>query len=467
MRIFIGSSSDKLQNAKTIAKALRKDGHEVIGWWESASFRGGDFTLQRLIDMSDLCHGAVFIFGKDDLKWMNRTTSTRGRPKGKPVDTVRDNVVLEYGLFVGKHGPRRVAILTQEKVKLPSDLQGVTYINTGNKHILKVREMFSEDGYIDHRFRYDFHVYTDRIRSLQVIPKPPYNWSSRLLYVGKVGADLWERVENDYAYRSSREHAKVISKIGKLTKHIHVRIDNVISIGPGIGSLDTSAIQSLNIDSHKCYVPIDMNYYLLLKASKTVDDADLATTVPFAIHGDFEEGMNEIGNMLRELIGHNLFLMLGGTFGNIESAEAPFFGGLRSCMRKGDYFLLDTFVQSSNYADNKDTFRDLQNQPSSVVTIMVYAASAILDETQETIAQDVNQFIRTGPIPTSDVADTKGFSFCVGPDNKPVLHVRRYHPIRLRDFCIEKGFEVVKRSTVHTDNPAADRGLYLLRRTGN
>lgn len=66
MRIFIGSSSEQKTIASRIALALKKDNHEVLAWWDKDVFRAGDYTLDRLIELSKVCQGAVFVFGSDD-----------------------------------------------------------------------------------------------------------------------------------------------------------------------------------------------------------------------------------------------------------------------------------------------------------------------------------------------------------------------------------------------------------------
>ena len=40
----------------------------------------------------------------------------------------RQNVVLEFGYFVGKLGRERVACLLKKPVEKPSDMQGIVYI---------------------------------------------------------------------------------------------------------------------------------------------------------------------------------------------------------------------------------------------------------------------------------------------------------------------------------------------------
>ena len=49
--------------------------------------------------------------------------------RGKEHAAVRDNVVLEYGLFLGQLGPNRVFLIhpRDEETTLPSDLEGVNH----------------------------------------------------------------------------------------------------------------------------------------------------------------------------------------------------------------------------------------------------------------------------------------------------------------------------------------------------
>jgi hypothetical protein len=46
--------------------------------------------------------------------------------RGAEFDTARDNIVFEYGLFLGRVGPGRAFVIQEEGTKLPSDLYGIT-----------------------------------------------------------------------------------------------------------------------------------------------------------------------------------------------------------------------------------------------------------------------------------------------------------------------------------------------------
>jgi len=64
---------------------------------------------------------AVFIFARDD-KQISR---------GRKFDSTRDNVILEFGLFVGKLGSEKCFVVipkNRKGMKIPSDLDGFTFI---------------------------------------------------------------------------------------------------------------------------------------------------------------------------------------------------------------------------------------------------------------------------------------------------------------------------------------------------
>ena len=64
---------------------------------------------------------AVVLMTRDDIG------SERGKPD-EPRPRARQNVILELGMFLGRLGRERVAILYQAGVELPSDINGLEYI---------------------------------------------------------------------------------------------------------------------------------------------------------------------------------------------------------------------------------------------------------------------------------------------------------------------------------------------------
>lgn len=114
-KIFIGSSTE----AKEIALAIQ---HELkdfvdVDVWSQGMFRAGSIPLEVLVQALEGFDFAVFIFSPDDLIKMREVS----------FSSVRDNVVFELGLFIGKLGRTRCIFVSPygQDLHVPSDLKGV------------------------------------------------------------------------------------------------------------------------------------------------------------------------------------------------------------------------------------------------------------------------------------------------------------------------------------------------------
>ena len=90
--------------------------------------------MEKLETYSDV--GYVFvILTPDDLGGFVELGSKWSRPQRlrKFLKTAqnrpRQNVILEFGFFVGKLGRERVACLLKKPVEQPSDMQGIVYLS--------------------------------------------------------------------------------------------------------------------------------------------------------------------------------------------------------------------------------------------------------------------------------------------------------------------------------------------------
>ena len=115
-KLFIISSTEALAVANEVHSQLQPDVFSTV-WSEGVFFAGGYSleALEKAVEESDF---AVAIAQDDDI------VETRG---GK-YPTLRDNVLFELGLFMGRLTRYR-AFLVHPKVanlKLPSDLHGLT-----------------------------------------------------------------------------------------------------------------------------------------------------------------------------------------------------------------------------------------------------------------------------------------------------------------------------------------------------
>lgn len=118
-KLFIISSSE----AKPVATELRAQlEHDVFSTiWSDGVFFAGGYPLEALEKAVSESDFAVAIAQPDDV--------VRSRRKVQP--TLRDNVLFELGLFMGKLTRHR-AILVHPRVpslKLPSDLHGLTLLS--------------------------------------------------------------------------------------------------------------------------------------------------------------------------------------------------------------------------------------------------------------------------------------------------------------------------------------------------
>lgn len=56
----------------------------------------------------------------------------------------RQNVILEFGFFIGKLGRKRVCCLYKERVELPSDMHGMVHVSFLNS-VNEARDMIAKE----------------------------------------------------------------------------------------------------------------------------------------------------------------------------------------------------------------------------------------------------------------------------------------------------------------------------------
>jgi CRP/FNR family transcriptional regulator, cyclic AMP receptor protein len=117
-KLFIMSSSEAKKVADALRAGLEKDVFSKV--WDDGVFFAGGYPLEALEQQVNESDFAVAIAEPDDIM----------ESRGVRARTLRDNVLFELGLFMGKLSRYRT-ILIHPKVKdlkLPSDLQGLTLI---------------------------------------------------------------------------------------------------------------------------------------------------------------------------------------------------------------------------------------------------------------------------------------------------------------------------------------------------
>lgn len=115
-KIFIGSSVEGLNVAYSIQQNLTHDAEITV--WDQGVFELSSTTIESLVNVLEKSDFGIFVFSSDDIT----------KIKDKEFNAVRDNVLFEFGLFIGKLTRERVyfVIPSDTELHLPTDLIGIT-----------------------------------------------------------------------------------------------------------------------------------------------------------------------------------------------------------------------------------------------------------------------------------------------------------------------------------------------------
>ena len=114
-RIFIGSSSEALDVAERIKDFFSPD-YECFLWTDDV-FKNNESFLETLVKSASLFDFGFMVFSADD----------KGTIRNEHFETPRDNILFEYGLFLGRVGLDRAYIIAEETVRIPTDMLGITH----------------------------------------------------------------------------------------------------------------------------------------------------------------------------------------------------------------------------------------------------------------------------------------------------------------------------------------------------
>lgn len=124
-RLFIASSAEGLPVAEAVN--IKLENVARVKQWDNA-FDLSSVTIDALVARAKDSDFAVFVFHKDD----------EATIRGESYSIVRDNVILELGLFIGALGRPNCFVLVpksvDDKFRLPSDLSGVTVTTYDDAH---------------------------------------------------------------------------------------------------------------------------------------------------------------------------------------------------------------------------------------------------------------------------------------------------------------------------------------------
>ena len=118
-RLFVGSSSEGLSIAYALQENLESDAEITV--WTQGIFEPSQFVLESLLATLQSSDLGVFVISPDD----------HATIRGTQAPVVRDNVLFELGLFVGRLGRDRSIFLIPKgtDLHLPSDLHGVIAVS--------------------------------------------------------------------------------------------------------------------------------------------------------------------------------------------------------------------------------------------------------------------------------------------------------------------------------------------------
>lgn len=115
VKVFIASSSEGLIIANAIKEHVSKY-CDVTLWSSNRTFKLSDYPIESLERAANSSEYGIFVFTPDD-----KISSRK-----KSGFSARDNVVFEYGLFLGKLSKARTCVVADSQVKEISDLKGLT-----------------------------------------------------------------------------------------------------------------------------------------------------------------------------------------------------------------------------------------------------------------------------------------------------------------------------------------------------
>jgi hypothetical protein len=420
-KVFIGSASESLNLATALQGILERDA--TVRVWTQGVFQPNRGTLESILAATQEYDFACFIAPPVD------TVGTRGEDHA----AARDNVLLEYGVFLGRLGPDRVFILAPRgsSLVLPNDLAGVSYLDYKppdednlasavlaspastvlekiSKHGPRRRDIqrryanVLERGAVDRvaglsdaalyfsrqRFGYKEEI-TELLLRREVIP-------GRFFYATEIGAEYWLKMSSHPRYRFRNNSVRLLSSAAAAVAQAVLECMDgpptldLISLGSGDGEKDRVLLKSFS-DAHPqslTYYPLDISDTLIVECIRNVHRQAfdyVAGMKTKAIIGDFID-LSVLKSVYEDQPNPNLFSILGNTFGNTD--EAGIMTALRDSMYPGDFVLIeincdvDEVETTKSFLASDETLR-YSCLPLSMVGLPVELAKAEVREDDE------------------------------------------------------------------------------------
>jgi hypothetical protein len=376
MNIFIASSSESLNYAAALKTLLEETRGCNVTVWKDAPFSLGETIIESLEKIKNLYDYAVFIFYPDDKITFREKT----------MNSVRDNVIFEFGLFVGFLGRKKCFAIIPEDilVKHPSDLLGVIFakynynknddnpkstLRSSSNEIKKaIKERQTSPDKSKNLIRGDFRdSIVDASINVDLIDHDLYKqWhksmqkgekvEEALLYWDRQTANKWLEYE-----KFSYPNLQSIQNTGKKVATLLNEPFALISLGPGSGKKDITFLnKAMHKDNVYWYYPIDISSHLLFQAMKNVteefDDTYLKVKGIRANFNSLEklQFVYKYSNLL------NIFSLLGNTLGNYNENEL--IDRIRKSMLDEDLFIIEVNNIESYNQSNKSKYENKNYQ---------------------------------------------------------------------------------------------------------
>src|SRR5882672_8716805 len=216
-RIFIGSANESKDIAEKVAGALGQAGQEPIRWWHA--FRAGDITIDRILEIAEHVDGAVFLSTSTDRTWY----------RGKETISPRDNVILEYGVFVSRLGLKATMLVGDPDTRLPTDIGGVTWQQIMRNDIPGLCALVVE--HFQNVFSNSRRSYARQAIRIAADPELlgifaggniPHDWHSRALYLGLEGARGWLALVEEESYKPSARKHKITEAVREAMANLRI-----------------------------------------------------------------------------------------------------------------------------------------------------------------------------------------------------------------------------------------------------
>jgi CRP/FNR family transcriptional regulator, cyclic AMP receptor protein len=116
-KVFLGSSVEGLKLVRMLEDELQHDKFDLQSWARNG-FEAGVLTMEALVAAAQGADFAVFIATPDDI----------AEKRGVMGPVARDNVLFEFGLFLGTLGRSRTILVqpNDPKLVMPTDLASLT-----------------------------------------------------------------------------------------------------------------------------------------------------------------------------------------------------------------------------------------------------------------------------------------------------------------------------------------------------